>query len=60
MSTNEGFFEGKISGSKRRESERFAEIAEDSISYFHSLEIVDSFMMDLTHEDFAQIGTCLS
>ena len=34
----EGFFEGKISGSERRESERFAEIAEDSISYFHSVE----------------------
>ena len=34
----EGFFERKISGSKRRESERFVEIAEDSISYFHPVE----------------------
>ena len=33
-----GFFEGKISGSKWRESERFAESAEDSISYFHLVE----------------------
>ena len=34
----EGFFEGKISGSKRRESERFADIAEDSIFYFTLVE----------------------
>ena len=31
----EGFFEGKISGSKRRESERFADIAEDSMILFY-------------------------
>ena len=31
----EGFFERKICGSKRRESERFAEIAEDSMILFY-------------------------